>query len=159
MPLLRSLTVRGLYLPYTAGSWLDAPLLRSANIDDATAQHILLPWAQLTSLTLHNVYPNECTPLLQLTPHLVHCSLHLWCPRNTHVPPQMSLPHLKSLVLTEADVEPVTGYLETFIVPALSTLRVQESFLGVDPIGSLRSFIQKSDCKLRDVVITYPAGE
>ncbi|KAJ7145481.1 hypothetical protein C8R46DRAFT_549537 [Mycena filopes] len=156
MPLLRSLTVRELYLPNTAGSQLDAPLLRSANIDDATAQHILLPWAQLTSLTLHNVFASECTPILQQTPYLVHCSLHLWLPRViTDVPPQMSLPHLESLVITEEDADPVTGYLETFLVPGLSTLRIQEPCLGVDPIGGLRSFIGKSDCKLRDVVITH----
>ncbi|KAJ7186629.1 hypothetical protein C8R46DRAFT_1273367, partial [Mycena filopes] len=160
MPLLRSLTVRELYLPNTAGSRLDAPLLRSANLDDATAQHILLPWPQLTSLTLHDVFPSECTAILQQTPYLAHCSLYLWCPRaqNTDVLPQMSLPHLESLVMLEMAEDPATGYIETFIVPALSTLHIEESLLGVDPIRGLYSFIGKSGCKLRDVVIARTEG-
>ncbi|KAJ7186639.1 hypothetical protein C8R46DRAFT_277214 [Mycena filopes] len=159
MPLLRSLlaTVE-LSLPTSAFSCPDAPLLHSATLNDVTSERIILPWAQLTSLTLHSVFPRECTPVLRQTPHLIYCSLSLL--RDAGVPtPQMSLPYLESLEMLEMDAEPVAGYLETFIVPALSTLRVPESFLGVDPIGGLRSFIGRSDCKVRDVVITYTAGE
>ncbi|KAJ7154127.1 hypothetical protein C8R46DRAFT_1118748 [Mycena filopes] len=159
MPLLRSLlvTVQDLRFPMnTAVSWLDAPLLRSATLDDVTAEIILLAWSQLTSLTLQRVVPSECTPVLQQTTRLVRCSLSLVSDdADADAPPQLALPHLESLTMLELDEDfPVTGYLETFLVPSLSNLEVPETFLGEDPIRCLESFIEKAGCKLRDVVIT-----
>ncbi|KAJ7188833.1 hypothetical protein C8R46DRAFT_30843 [Mycena filopes] len=158
-PLLRSLlwTVEDLQDLSVAVSWLDAPLLRSATLDGLTVQGTLLPWSQLTSLILNRVYPRQCTPVLQQTPSLVHCSLALLGEPDSVVPLQMSLPHLESLAMVELMVEeelPATEYLETFLVPALSALEVPERFLGVDPIRCLRSFIENSGCKLQEVVIT-----
>ncbi|KAJ7188849.1 hypothetical protein C8R46DRAFT_1243999 [Mycena filopes] len=157
-PLLRSLLLKVDNLdPSVAVSWLNAPLLRNATLDDHGAQTLLLPWSQLTSLTLSWVYPSECTPVLRQTPFLVHCSLSLLGEPDGAVPSQMSLPHLESLAMLELMVEeelPVTEYLETFLVPALSRLEIPERFLGVDPIGCLHSFIGNSGCKLRDLVIT-----
>ncbi|KAJ7186642.1 hypothetical protein C8R46DRAFT_277224 [Mycena filopes] len=160
MPLLRSilLTVQSFTPPTTVVSLLPAPLLRSATLNDITAKAIRLPWVQLTSLTLHRVFPSECAPILQQTPYLVHCALTLFCDDPAaDAPSQISLLHLESLTMMERQVDealPVTGYLETFFVPALSRLRVPESFLGPDPIEYLRSFTSNSASKLQDVVIT-----
>ncbi|KAJ7188827.1 hypothetical protein C8R46DRAFT_30773 [Mycena filopes] len=157
MPLLRSLLfkVEELGSSSVAVSWLDAPLLRSATLDDVTAKVVRLPWSQLTSLTLSRMFPDECTQVLQRTPYLVHCSLALMDEGQVDAGAQVSLSHLRSLTMPEWEEDyPATGYLETFVVPALSRLEVPESFLGVDPIGCLRSFIQNSGCKLQNVVIT-----
>ncbi|KAJ7145482.1 hypothetical protein C8R46DRAFT_549538 [Mycena filopes] len=95
MPLLRSMlvTVQTFGPPTTVVSWLEAPLLRSATLTDVTAKAIRLPWAQLTSLTLHRVFPSQCVTVLQQTPNLVHCSRSL-INYNTDVPTRVSLPYL-----------------------------------------------------------------
>ncbi|KAJ7188840.1 hypothetical protein C8R46DRAFT_31047 [Mycena filopes] len=161
MPLLRSLLVKLQYLNHSTGlSWLDAPLLRSATLDDVAADTILLPWSQLTSLTLDRVFPRECTPVLRQTPYLIYCSLALMDEGRGDAGAQVSLSHLESLTMLELDEDyPVTGFLETFLVPALSALEVPESFLGVDPISRLRAFIQNSGCKLQNVVITVTGDD
>ncbi|KAJ7164509.1 hypothetical protein C8R46DRAFT_1099744 [Mycena filopes] len=133
---------------------LDVPLLRSVTLDDNTTRHVALPWAQITSLTLHRVYAEECSPLLVQTCNLVHCRLYL-VDYDPSVPlPRVSLPYLQTLTMMAQGTDPVVGYLDTFVVPALLTLQVPESFLGPNPIERLSSFIATSGCKLQDVVIT-----
>jgi hypothetical protein len=67
--------------------------------------------------------------------------------------PDIRLPFLESLIFVQFDVEdvPPTRYLGTFIVPALRQLQVPESFIRGD---SLRRFVSKSGCQLREVCIT-----
>ncbi|KAJ7859482.1 hypothetical protein B0H14DRAFT_628394 [Mycena olivaceomarginata] len=55
----------------------EAHLLRTVVLNDHAAEVLTLPWVQLTSLTLHRVYPQECVPILQYTSNLVHCKLAL----------------------------------------------------------------------------------
>ncbi|KAJ7684234.1 hypothetical protein DFH06DRAFT_1155082 [Mycena polygramma] len=129
-----------------------APLLRSVVCDDNTAANIILPWDQLTSLTLHSVFPSECTPILQQTPNLVYCKLDLIHEDDDLHEPDIRFPRLESLSFVEG-LDPVTGYIETFIVPALRNLKIPDSFLGPDRIGTLASFISKSGCNLRKVHI------
>ncbi|KAJ6498453.1 hypothetical protein C8R47DRAFT_307055 [Mycena vitilis] len=132
LPLLRNLLLH--LIPDDALStttFPHAPLLRSVVLDDHTVGNIILPWAQLTSLTLHSVFPSECTPILQQAPNLVYCKLDL-IHGDDHLPePDIALPRLESLSLVEG-LDPVTGYLETFIVPALRNLEIHIS----DPIAS-----------------------
>ncbi|KAJ7188841.1 hypothetical protein C8R46DRAFT_1243985 [Mycena filopes] len=158
MPLLRSLLVKvgDFEDPDVTLSWLDAPLLRSTTLDHLTAAVIRLPWSQLTSLTLQRVYARESTTVLRKTPSLIHCSLALIDEGRVDASAQVALSHLRSLTMREWDEDagyPVIGYLESFLVPGLSRLEVPESFLGVDPIRCLRSFIENSGCKLQEVVI------
>ncbi|KAJ7320807.1 hypothetical protein DFH08DRAFT_890238 [Mycena albidolilacea] len=54
-----------------------APLLRTAVLDDHAAAKVILPWMQLTSLTLTIIYLHECVPILQKTSNLVNCVLEL----------------------------------------------------------------------------------
>ncbi|KAJ7178200.1 hypothetical protein C8R46DRAFT_1346420 [Mycena filopes] len=137
---------------------LDAPLLCSVILDNVTTRYIVLPWAQITSLTLKNAYATECAPVLAQMCNLVHCRLNLYNSRSHpyHHLPHVSLPHLETLVMTDArgPAGPVEEYLDTFVVPALLTLQVPGSFLGPEPIDYISSFISTSGCKLRELVIT-----
>ncbi|KAF7356101.1 F-box domain-containing protein [Mycena venus] len=157
MPQLRALqlTVDPDRLRHTAVkiSFHEMPMLRTVTLNDGAIACISLPWAQLTSLTLIRVYPSECFPILQQASSLVHCRLDIFSDTDNEHPNPIRLPNLQSLALTLADVA-VEGYLETFLVPALNNLEITEGFLMPNPIGSLRSFISKSGCKLHRVHIT-----
>jgi hypothetical protein len=132
----------------------EVPLLRMATLNDLAAANVVLPWAQLTSLVLHKVYPHECVPVLQRTPNLVHCELELYHGFPHHQLADITFPCLEYLTLKDPGGESVRGYLETLIVPTLRNLAVAESFLQPSPIESLTSFISKSGCKLQQVRIT-----
>ncbi|KAJ7080560.1 hypothetical protein C8R43DRAFT_343377 [Mycena crocata] len=135
----------------------EAPLLRTALLNDLAAAHVTLPWAQLTSLTLHNVYPSECTPVLLQTFNLVHCQLNLVEDNPEPIQPDINLLCLESLILgdyaEDPDAEP-TKYLGTFIAPALRKLEVSEMFIGTDHVTQLTSFVAKSGCNLQEIRIT-----
>jgi hypothetical protein len=53
------------------------PLLRTVILNDGAASSVILPWAQLTSLTLFGVYLRESVPVLQKTLNLVRCELEV----------------------------------------------------------------------------------
>ncbi|KAJ7016217.1 hypothetical protein C8F04DRAFT_565170 [Mycena alexandri] len=158
MPLLRRFHLEltrapGIRSPRAAVAFQDARLLREVKLDDVAAEHVILPWAQLTSLRLNRVYPRECVAILKETPNLVYCELRLFDDHHASPVPDILHPHLETLILLEGQ-GPVANYLGTFIVPSLLTLRVPEPFLGPSPIDSLASFISKSRCELKDVRIT-----
>ncbi|KAJ7354557.1 hypothetical protein DFH08DRAFT_47109 [Mycena albidolilacea] len=79
-------------------SFVEAPLLRTAILNNYAATHIILPWAQLTSLTLNTVYLQECVPILQQAANLTRCELELLDPNfyGTSVG-DVTLPFLESL--------------------------------------------------------------
>ncbi|KAJ6562476.1 hypothetical protein B0H19DRAFT_98392 [Mycena capillaripes] len=132
----------------------EAPLLRTAVLY-SNASRFILPWAQLTSLTLNIVYPLEFVPILQQTSQLIHCSLYFLCDihREDDPIPIITLPRLESL-----DLGSELGWrldcLNSFIVPAVRSLILEEQFLAPNPIASLKSFISKSGCNLQKVQIT-----
>ncbi|KAJ7320852.1 hypothetical protein DFH08DRAFT_1086132 [Mycena albidolilacea] len=116
---------------------LEAPLLRAATLNDRAAANVVLPWAQLTSLTLNTMWLPECITILQKTSNLVHCELEL-C-GFVGVEPKIALPFLESLTLTDSlhSKDPMLSpYLRTFITPALCNLQIPEHFLGSDRIQS-----------------------
>jgi hypothetical protein len=156
MPMLKQLH---LTLPASGSgevfAFREVPLLRKVILNDAAASGVTLPWAQLTSLTLLNVYPYECVPILQQTPNLVRSKLQVVF---HHQPgPDIALPCLESLTLELAasSGRPVKDFLQTFIVPALRSLEIPETILNV-PVESLTAFISKSNCKLEELHITGP---
>jgi hypothetical protein len=135
----------------------EAPLLRTVILNDKAAGKVILPWAQLTSLTLLCVYPHESVPILQQTSNLVRCELHICASPNNNQPgPDLSLPYVESLTLIDLDGGTATGFIKTFLVPALRSLEIPEYFLDADPIESLKRFISKSGCKLEELCITSP---
>ncbi|KAJ7827568.1 hypothetical protein B0H13DRAFT_2439230 [Mycena leptocephala] len=158
MPLLRHLDLElSDYLATDSdvlATFCDVPLLHSV-ILDASAVRLMLPWAQLTSLTLLRVYPRQCVPILQKTTNLVHCKLEVSFDSDTDQPgPDITLLYLESLSIDQCSATPVTDFLETFIVPALHRLKIPEAFIGPNAIDSLTGFISKSGCKLEEVYIS-----
>jgi hypothetical protein len=135
----------------------EVPLLRTVILNGAATSRVILPWAQLTSLTLLFVSVDQCTSILKQTLSLVECDVKVWFETRNHQPgPDITLPRLESFKVTSGnppnDLE--TSYLETFIFPALIYLKIAGRLLGSNPIDSLTSFISKSGCKLQVVRIT-----
>ncbi|KAJ7075254.1 hypothetical protein B0H15DRAFT_37421 [Mycena belliarum] len=134
---------------------IKAPLLRTVSISGSSSLHTadLLPLSQLTSLKLSGITLEKSWPVLALTSNLLHCELVL-CDA-TDVPPDLSLPHLESLILwVWGSGEATDRCLEPWVLPALRTLQVSGACLGPDPDATLTSFITKSGCKLEEVRIT-----
>ncbi|KAJ7817820.1 hypothetical protein B0H13DRAFT_1922644 [Mycena leptocephala] len=135
----------------------DAPLLRTVVLSPDAASSVILPWAQLTSLTLFNVYPRDCVPVLQKTLNLVHCELEVYFDSDNDEPgPDITLPYLESLVINNLDLDdPVTDLLGIFIVPAMFNIMVSCPTLAVFPSHRkpLTGFISKSGCKLEKLHI------
>ncbi|KAJ7161168.1 hypothetical protein C8R46DRAFT_1106672 [Mycena filopes] len=158
MPALRHLdiAIRSGDFGVAAAVFGDAPLLRSVILNDAAAREIIFPLAQLTWLRLDRVYPSECAPVLQQTPNLIHCHLALVREPSFVHPPDVKLLHLESLLLLPYGEEfwapELSGYLGTFVVPALRQLKTLERFLA-NPIDALTSFISKSGCNPREISI------
>ncbi|KAJ7660783.1 hypothetical protein DFH06DRAFT_379845 [Mycena polygramma] len=155
MPLLRRLDL-GIDAPCTSLltiTFSEMPLLRTVTLNDYAAASIVLPWAQLTSLTLYAVYPSECTPVLQQTPNLIHCHLRLnyHSGRDDGPQPDVALLHLKSFILRGAVSAP--GHLQTFITPALKRLKVSSSALWPNAIEEFKLFVSKSGCSIQKASI------
>ncbi|KAJ7367761.1 hypothetical protein DFH08DRAFT_829297 [Mycena albidolilacea] len=153
MPLLRRLE----WLPHNPTTkkfaCREVPLLRTAVLNDVAAGSVILPWVQLTSLTLLRVYPEECVPILQHTFNLVHCQLALVARYDDEdTLPDITLPYLRSLTLDGDALG--TEILEALIVPALHDLRIAESFFGSNIIDALASFLLPSRCLLQELCIT-----
>ncbi|KAJ7871262.1 hypothetical protein B0H13DRAFT_1040933 [Mycena leptocephala] len=156
MPLLRHLDFRlGIHYP-SAITFSELSLLRIVILNGAAARSVVLPWAQLTSLTLNGIFMDKCVPILQQTSSLVHCELSLtFNETSDQSEADIRLPYLESLTLeAEFDPDPVPDCLKTFIVPALRSLEIPERFIGSNPVESLTSFIVKSGCKLQEIYIT-----
>ncbi|KAJ7623912.1 hypothetical protein DFH06DRAFT_1446584 [Mycena polygramma] len=136
----------------------EVPLLRSVVLNDLAVRQIILPWTQLTSLTLLRVYPAECVPVLVQTHNLLHCRLVVCFDgtgRDAKPRPDITLPSLESLALRNYNiVMPVTDLLPSFIVPALRILEIPESYLGPNPVGSLTAFVSESGCRLEELRLT-----
>jgi hypothetical protein len=165
MPLLRYLD---LYLedhtfdPMDTATMHELPLLRTAILDIVAASLVILPWAQLTSLVLTRVDKNTCVSVLKQTPNLVHCQLDIYFVDDNNDDDErldvlnIDLSCLKSLIIKDIGRDIVIGFLDIFVVPALLSLTIYEWILGSKPIGSLKSFISKSRCKLNNVHIMGP---
>ncbi|KAJ7245480.1 hypothetical protein C8J57DRAFT_1725203 [Mycena rebaudengoi] len=162
LPLLRELELHISAQPNTAIplTFNEVPQLTTVTLWDFPYPTNLLPWSQLTSLTLIAESPAECTPVLQQTPGLVYCELILI---GNHIPPSdIILPRLETLVVVLFGADgwgTSEGYLFNFVTPALHRLQAPDTFLGPDPISSLTSFITKSGCTLQEVCITGPRSE
>ncbi|KAF7335398.1 F-box domain-containing protein [Mycena venus] len=153
LPLLRHLDLE---LDYKSPKDLvirDAPLLRSVVLDAIAVSSVVLPWTQLTHLTLRIVTIDDCIPVLQKATNLIHCELRLNGSDSKPLP-DITLPNLESMCCIYWDSgHTMPESFGIFIVPALRSLEVTEKFLHPSPIDSLKSFILKSGCKLQKVCI------
>ncbi|KAJ7159979.1 hypothetical protein C8R43DRAFT_994014 [Mycena crocata] len=155
MPLLQGLDISCRFSAAPPIVIHEVPRLRTVTLDSRDAEAIVLPWAQLTSLTFICDFPQECARILKQTPSLVRCILSIRS-NGQHQQPDIRLPRLESLTLFSPSHtnETVEGCLDIFIVPALRSLRVQEAFLSPNPIASLESFISRSTCRLQKLRIS-----
>ncbi|KAJ7186435.1 hypothetical protein C8R46DRAFT_275314 [Mycena filopes] len=160
MPILRELelhiaSLRGTSYPL---AFRDAPRLTSAILWDFDYPTDLLPWSQLTPISLIAKDTRACTEVLRGTPNLVHCELvtfAAWA-RQPHLGPDIRLPHLESLVLLHfAESSTLADdYILRLTLPALRRLQIPEEYLHLDPVATLASFIAKSGCKLEHLHVT-----
>ncbi|KAF8180233.1 hypothetical protein K438DRAFT_2171779 [Mycena galopus ATCC 62051] len=139
----------------------DAPLLRTAIIraghNEGPLANVILPWAQLTSLTLHNAYTREIMQLLQQTPNLLHYVLgpSFSSEDSQYAGPDVVLPRLElmTMVTPMDNGEMIVGLnTSNFVLPALRSLRTPDVFMN--PVANLRSLtplISHSGCKLQEV--------
>ncbi|KAK6978083.1 F-box domain-containing protein [Favolaschia claudopus] len=164
LPFLRTLHVsRNSSTRAASFSIQNAPLLREVKLPIPDGAQPALPWAQLTSLVLYEVRPNDCATIIRQTLQLIslHCEFRIR--QGTHdqisiPPPDISLLQLKCLVF-DFDLYHEDDFLAYFVVPALQYLRVPEGLMWPHPIPSLTAFIQKSGCKLQELYITYSSIE
>ncbi|KAJ7149291.1 hypothetical protein C8R43DRAFT_1193044 [Mycena crocata] len=99
MPVLRHLDLALRHIPTPPFRFGDLPLLRSVTLY-SVLEGIWLPWTQLTTLKLLDVYPFECTPILQQSVSLIHCELALYsADEDDSRQPDITLPQLQTLVL------------------------------------------------------------
>ncbi|KAJ6602781.1 cytochrome P450 [Mycena vulgaris] len=144
MPLVRQLNILVEENNFTeAVTFCQAPRLRSVILEDPELA-VVLPWSQLTSLTLLDTTSPESAEILAQTTSLVYCELVLCGPHVSEV--DIRLPSLESLVLVKMDPDPWdelpgSSYLDAFVVPTLRKLQIPEKFLGTDPSASLASLI------------------
>ncbi|KAJ7629655.1 hypothetical protein DFH06DRAFT_1338073 [Mycena polygramma] len=157
MPLLRHLELMVGDDPHDSVSLREVPLLRTVALGHIPALRVILPWAQLTTLTLCDLLPSECVPILLQTPNLVHFTLRLYFTPSPDNPDRrdISLPYLESLIMFDLERHSLVDFLPAFIVPALRSLEIPERFLAHNPIDSLTAFISKSGCTLETLHITW----
>ncbi|KAJ7903843.1 hypothetical protein B0H13DRAFT_2025548 [Mycena leptocephala] len=133
MPLLRHLDLK--LDSYTVFAFDEAPLLRTVVLNMWAASSVILPWTQLTSLTLSFVFPHDCARILRQAPNLIHFEVYLYdIDTDSDSHPEITLPVLRSLILNKSNITPSR-------IP------------WANPIDSLRSFI-KPGCTLQEVCIT-----
>ncbi|KAJ7108424.1 hypothetical protein C8R43DRAFT_1243512 [Mycena crocata] len=156
-PLLRHLRLSLYGPPSSPFGFNRAPLLRSAVLADNASSSVILPWQQLTSLTLDRVRPYNCTRMLQQARNLLHCEVVL-TENDSDEEGNVELPRLQFLRLDAFEDEaeglgPINSmeYLRRFITPALQRLEVVD---GSYPIPPLASFISSSGCKLQELQIS-----
>ncbi|KAJ7199804.1 hypothetical protein GGX14DRAFT_661195 [Mycena pura] len=155
MPLLRHLELFG----HWGGSLItgdEAPLLRTVVIrDESDLTNMVMPWVQLTSLTVELVFIYECAPILQQASNLISCVLGIIgeSPANDELP-DIRLPFLETLLVSNPHRESITGFVDALVLPRLRTLQMSEQFLGKKPIEALASFISRSGCTLQFLRIT-----
>ncbi|KAJ7123950.1 hypothetical protein C8R43DRAFT_1241019 [Mycena crocata] len=155
MPLLRQLDLSLSPCPSERAIIQQSPQLCTATLGRSSS-YVILPWAQLTVLTLPCMFSWECAVVLQECLNLVHCQIILVSSEGEDDLDPINLPTLKSLALVKFASEEHAGtrLLETFTVPALSTLQISDEFLAPGPIGTLDAFFESSGCKPQDVCIT-----
>ncbi|KAJ6483925.1 hypothetical protein C8R45DRAFT_999744 [Mycena sanguinolenta] len=156
MPMLRSLDLTASISP-DVSTFSDVPQLRTVVLGNSSViSKIILPWIQLTCLTLRYASVTQCTRILVETLNLVQCTLFLGDDDGVEVATDFALPCLESLALVDDSWDQVVGtrFLNFFTAPSLRRLELEEVFLGAKPIAAFESFIYKCGCRLKEVCIT-----
>ncbi|KAJ7123159.1 hypothetical protein C8R44DRAFT_785433 [Mycena epipterygia] len=99
-----------------------APNLREVSLTDVRFANIILPWAQLTSLTVTGGFSvKDCVQVLQLSPRLTSCQIGNITGELDNLVLFPPLPNLKSLLL---NCYISVHILRVLTLPGLTTLRI-----------------------------------
>ncbi|KAJ7717708.1 hypothetical protein B0H16DRAFT_1700873 [Mycena metata] len=133
------------------GIFLTAPLLRKVALKAYTSIWLpILPWSQLSVLSLDYIRIQECATVLNIATNIVFCRLAVESRGNMERPPIAPLRHLETLVLrVHLALDPnvnVEGLCSTLTLPALRELQVAEVFLLPDPTANLGQLLSRSGC-------------
>ncbi|KAF7305444.1 hypothetical protein HMN09_00797000 [Mycena chlorophos] len=166
MPLLRGLEVLGwcnqdLEIPRLP-AFDQAPALQSLMLWDVEIRprvpSTVIPWAQLTALSLAGFQAITCEDILPQTPNLRFLCLafdHVGeIPLRSSSPQEkIHLSVLETLVLESGSTKPQLsmGVWDLFLVPALRRLQVDGRFLGEDPVGLIEAFQRESGCAIAEL--------
>ncbi|KAF7373851.1 F-box domain-containing protein [Mycena sanguinolenta] len=130
----------------------DLPQLRTVVLREFIGEKAILPWNQLTSLTI-DAAMNQCASILRQTTNLVHCDVRLVCFGFDEVDDRsgshIQLPFLESLAFKACPDGLGRQFLDTLTLPALYSLETEERCLWSDPVGRLTRFIARSRCSLQ----------
>ncbi|KAJ7028935.1 hypothetical protein C8F04DRAFT_48654 [Mycena alexandri] len=136
-----------------------APQLDSVILtEDFVPSAISLPWTQFTRLEGLCLYEHECAEILTSVLHLVHCAMTVvGTQQNITIPIVPAHLHLQNLTLHVSDMTRVevdlSDLLSKLTLPALRTLQLPESYMPLDPLPTLESFISRSRCSLDELLI------
>ncbi|KAF7367529.1 F-box domain-containing protein [Mycena sanguinolenta] len=134
VPLLTKLSVRiTAYVHWhdtsvMISAFREAPRLREVCLSGNSAQHMLLPWIQLTHLEFQETSPSSCLHVLKETPNvqvlsvsLPHLGRELPHAMTLLLPHRVTLHHLHTLKFSD-DLE--GKLLERLVLPALKTIHL-----------------------------------
>ncbi|KAJ7751001.1 hypothetical protein DFH07DRAFT_544259 [Mycena maculata] len=127
-----------------------APALREVHLMGFTPNSLSIPWGQLTTARVENLFPMEVLQTLAKTTILTDGTFTLWPTQSFRLPNPailMRLLHLTSLTLSG---EFVTGLLDYLDLPALTRFAI--SFGADDDFTPLASFLARTST-LMDVAI------
>ncbi|KAJ7507061.1 hypothetical protein B0H11DRAFT_1970064, partial [Mycena galericulata] len=167
LPLLRTLTMNSMshfaeVIGTDSARYFKAPQLRRVSLKYSYGPFFntdILPWAQLTVLTVFSLRPHQCAAVLNQAVNLVHCRVRIFYddpPENLIFDlsqTSITLHHLKTLTLSAIST-PSPGFLDVLTLPALRILRIAEPFIWPDPIPTLASFVSRSGCTLEQLSVT-----
>jgi hypothetical protein len=98
LPLLHSLNldtrddVPSYPRPTLTATFHRAPRLRRITLQIFCTAHLsILPWSQVTTLTVNRIYPNDCAALLSASANLVYCKLSLHSFTFPYVPASLGM--------------------------------------------------------------------
>ncbi|KAK7051895.1 F-box domain-containing protein [Favolaschia claudopus] len=157
MPLLHSLMLsanRAIYWSSSPIKVRDVPLLRMLSLYNFYCPNITVRWAQLTTLNLNGISPEEWAPVLRQALRLVHLFIDLWDDSRVGPMTDIKLPRLESLTFAEKSHRG-KDFLQYFVVSALRQLYIPEHVLGSHPVKSLKAFVKKSKCSVKDLRIIH----
>ncbi|KAJ7728478.1 hypothetical protein B0H16DRAFT_1263867, partial [Mycena metata] len=126
--------------------------------EDFVPSAISLPWTQFTRLEGLCLYEHECGEILTSARHLVHCTVTIvGLEQDATIPDVPAHLHLQTLILHVSDMTRIevdlSNLLSKLTLPALRTLQLPESYMPLDPLPTLESFISRSRCFLRELII------
>ncbi|KAJ7704520.1 hypothetical protein B0H17DRAFT_13181 [Mycena rosella] len=158
LPLLRCFQI-GVYSHAqnsSTSAFFMAPLLSRVHMRSYRDSFFsILPWSQLTVLTVEWIAGHQFMDVLSCAVNLVFCQFGFYDLGIEQQPRDVALPSLETLMLSESlPSNPRLRGLELLTLPALRRLQVAEPFLQPDPTATLVSLVSRSQCNLQELCIS-----